>query len=364
MVDRTTTRGPRVSFCIIALAATLIGGCGKKEGAEKAATQVAAKVNSTEVTVHQVNALLARIPNLPAEMAPRAKRDALARLIDQQLAVQQGVAKKLDRSPEVVQAIELARAEIIARAYADSVARAAPKPSEDEVKKYYAEHAELFAQRRIYNIEELTMAPREKLAPTLKERAAKAKDLTEIVTWLRGEKINAAANRAVRAAEQIPLPLLPDMHKMKNGEIRVFENEGRVSVIRVVGTRDAPVDEATAAPRIRQFLANQRASEAVANDMKALKAAAKIEYMGEFAEDLGAAEAKAKADAAARAKAIAEAKAQAQAEARERAETTTKARQAAEARAREESEAKAKAGPQKPTQLQQETIQKGIGGLR
>jgi hypothetical protein len=55
------------------------------------------------------------------------------------------------------------------------------------------------------------------------------------------------------------------------------------------------VEEAAAAQRIRQFLSNQRANEAVAMEMKRLKQQAKIEYVGEFAEGAAVTEAKRKA---------------------------------------------------------------------
>ena len=133
-------------------------GCGKKEEA-KAATQVAAKVNADEITVHQVNNVLARSPNVTPEIAEKAKREILNRLIDQQLAKQQAIEKKLDRSPNVVQAIEAAKDEILARAYLEHVAGAQPRPTEEEIKKYYAEHPELFARRRVFNLEEILMQP-------------------------------------------------------------------------------------------------------------------------------------------------------------------------------------------------------------
>jgi EpsD family peptidyl-prolyl cis-trans isomerase len=352
-------------FAIAFAASTvfMLGACGKKDAAPKAsATQVAAKVNSSEITVHQVNAVLSRAPNVPAEAAPRAKREVLSRLVDQQLAVEQAIAKKLDRSPEIVQAIELARAEILARAYADSVVRAQAKPSDDEVKKYYNDHPELFAKRRIYSLEEIAVSSKEDIYAQLSDMVAKKRSMGEIGKWLQSKGARIAPNHGTRAAEQIPMGMLAKLQDAKDGEVRVIETPNGATVVRIIASRSAPVDEATADGRIRQFLFNRQAQEAVAADMKALKAAAKIEYMGEFAQDLGAAEAKAKAEAEAKAKSIADAKKQAEAEALERAEAARKAREASEARAREQSQAKTTAT--KSGSLSDDRLQKGLGGLR
>ncbi len=115
---------------LLALAA-LTSGCGKKDEA-KTATQVAAKVNADEITVHQINNVLARSQNVTPEVADVAKREILSRLIDQQLARQQAVERKLDREPSVMQAIEAAKSEILARAYLERIASRLPKPTPEE----------------------------------------------------------------------------------------------------------------------------------------------------------------------------------------------------------------------------------------
>ena len=353
----------RLACAVLVLA--VAGGCGKKDDdKKKAATQVAAKVNADEITVHQVNAVLSRTPNLPPEAAPRAKREILTRLVDQQLAVQQAIKTKLDRSPPVVQTLEAARAEILARAYADSIAKAQPRPVADEVKKYYAEHPELFAQRRIYSLEEIGVRGKEDLGAALREQVGKARSLKEIVVWLQAQKIAFTPNVGARTAEQVPMEMLPGLQKMKDGEIQVFATPGGFSVVRVAASKSEPVSEEKAAPVIQQFLFNRRSGEAVAAEMKALKAAAKIEYLGEFTADLAEAEAKAKAEAEAAAKAKAAAKGKAEAEAQGRADEATKVRKGAEERARLEAEERAKAAPSKAAPLPQKTLEKGVGGLR
>lgn len=354
----------RVAFAMLAL--TLAGGCAKKdEEKKKPTTQVAAKVNGDEITVHQVNAQLARAPNLPPEAAPRAKREIITRLVDQQLAVQQAIKTKLDRSPNVVQALEAARADILARAYAESIAKAQPKPGADEIKKYYAEHPELFAQRRIYSLEEIAIpASKADSADAIREQVSKGRALKDIAGWLQSQGIPFQPNVAARSAEQVPMEMLAVIQKMKDGEIRVVSTNAGLSVIRIAASRSEPVSEEKATPAIQQFLFNRQAAEAVANEMKSLKAGAKIEYMGEFAGDLEELEKKAKADAEASAKAKAAAKARQEAEAAARAEETTKARKAAEERARQEAEERSKGGASKVAPLPQGTVEKGIGGLR
>ena len=334
-----------------------IGGCGKKQ--ETAATQVAAKVNADEITVHQVNNILARVKNVTPEAAPQAKREILGKLIDQQLAKQQAIAKKLDRSPSVVQALESARNEILARAYIEQIAAVQSKPTPEEVKKYYDDHPFLFAERRIFNLEEIVVQSKEGLASGLREQVAKSRSMQEIAAWLKSQDAKFAANRAVRAAEQIALDLLSKLHAMKDGEIRLFESGSRLDIVRVVASKVVPVDEAQATPAIQQALFSQRSSEAIAREMKQIRDQAKIAYLGEFASEAAAAEAKAKAEADAKAKALAEAKTKAEAEAKARAEALARERVAAEAKARLE----APKTPPKPVQLPHQTIEKGVKGL-
>ncbi len=286
---------PFLVFTALLLALALTTGCGKKEDA-KVATQVAARVNSDEITVHQVNNILARNQDITPEVAAQAKREILDRLIDQHVARQKAIENKLDRSPSVMQAIEAAKSEILARAYLEQIAAAIPKAATWEVQKYYKEHPELFAQRRLFEFEEFVFVAKVEVAAGLREQSTKARSMQEIADWLQSQGVKFVASRGVRAAEQISLDNLPKVQAMKQGEIQLFDaGGGRFQVIRVMASSADPMDEATATPRIQQFLFNRRSIEVIAKEMKQIKEQAKIEYVGEFAGD--AAEAKAKAEA-------------------------------------------------------------------
>jgi EpsD family peptidyl-prolyl cis-trans isomerase len=278
-----------LAFTVVLGFVVTAAGCDKKDDV-KPATQVAARVNSDEITVHQVNNVLARNQNITPEAAPQVKRQILDGLINQQLARQKAIESKLDRTPNVVQAIEAAKTEILARAYLEQVAAAIPKTAEWEMKKYYKEHPELFAQRRVFTFEELAFEATADVAAGLRGMLSKTRSVQEIADWLQSRGVKTALNRGVRAAEQVPLEMLPRLQAMKEGQLQLFESAGnRYQVIRIAAYKTEPIDEAGAAPRIQQYLWNRRTSEVIAKEMKKLKEQAKIEYMGEFAEVAAAA---------------------------------------------------------------------------
>jgi len=266
----------------IALAVTLVA-CGDKDG-KKAATQVAAKVGSEEISIHQINQVLSRANTGGAspEALKAMSKEVLEKLIDQQLAVDQATENKLHRSPDVVAQIEAARRDILARAYIQQITANTPKPTAEETKKYFTEHPQLFSERRIFNVQEIVAPATPGVADQLKALVAAGKSLEDIAAALKAKNIPFNGGSATRAAEQIPLEALPKIHALKDGQSTVIDSPQGSTVVRVVSSQQAPVAEAAALPRIEQFLINQRAGDAVAANIKQLRSTTKITYMGEF----------------------------------------------------------------------------------
>ncbi len=266
---------------VLVMTLGLLAGCGN--GKEKAASQVAAKVNDNEISVHQVNYLLQQ-REVKQDAVEAASRQALNRLIDQELAVQKALDLKIDRQPAVLQALEAAKRDVLARAYVERVADAATPPSVAEMEKFYKDKPALFAERRIYQLQELNIElPSEQLSE-LGKRLSAAKDIDTFADYLRSSNIKFAQNRAVRAAEQLPLEKLDEFAQMKDGQARLMRTPTGATVLVLVKSQLQPVDFEKAKPAIEQYLASQRKRELVERDMKDLRTAAKIEYVGKFAE--------------------------------------------------------------------------------
>ncbi|RYE81777.1 MAG: peptidyl-prolyl cis-trans isomerase, EpsD family [Oxalobacteraceae bacterium] len=283
-LEKMATRliNPRATLLAVVAAAAMLAACGGDKGDKS--SQTAAKVNKEEITVHQINFVLQRQPNLKPEQVEAASRQVLERLVDQELAVQKAQEQKLDRDPRVVQQIEAAKREIIARAYVDRVGESASKPSNDEIAKYYAEKPALFKDRRIYSLQELQIEAKPEQFEALRTKLAASKSLNEFADYLKSNDFRFAGNQAVRAAEQLPLASLDSIARMKDGDSMISPAANGLTVLFLVGSRSQPVDEARARPAIEAFLLNQRKAETVQKEIKALREGSKIEYVGKFAQ--------------------------------------------------------------------------------
>ncbi len=274
--------------------ALVLGACGGGDKKDKPASQVAAKVNKEEISVHQINFVLQQQRGLKPEQADAASRQVLERLIDQELALQKAQELKIDRDPRVMQQIEAAKREIVARAYIEKTGEAAPKPSAEDISKYYAEKPGLFKDRRIYSIQEIAIETKPDQIDTLRAKLQAAKSVNEFVEYLKANNIRFAGNQAVRPAEQLPLNMLDTFAKMKDGQAMLVPSANGAQVIVLAGSKSEPVDEARAKPAIEQFLLNDAKRKLIESDVKGLRAAAKVEYVGKFAEGAAAAAAAAK----------------------------------------------------------------------
>ena len=278
----------RLAAVALASSVFLLAGCGDKKK-DKLASQTAVKVNKEEITVHQINFVLQQQRGLKPEQADAASKQILERLIDQELAIQKAEVLKLDRDRRVMQQLEAAKREIVARAYLDKAGEAASKPTAQEIAKYYEANPALFKERRIYSLQEIAIEAKPEQVPQLRTQLANAKSINDFVEYLKANDFRFSANQAVRAAEQLPLASLGTFAAMKDGQTILSPSASGAQVIVLAGSRAQPVTLEQATPAIEQFLLNDRKREILAKDMKSMREAAKIEYVGKFAEGAAAA---------------------------------------------------------------------------
>jgi len=274
----------RVVLCSISamvVAFVMLAGCSTQQDSQANNSQVVARVNGTEITVHQVDYELAKRGLAEGVDRNAAAEQILDELVNRELFVQKARAAKLDRTPEMVLALERARAQVLSEAYLNAIWAIKPPPSTDDVAKYYNAHPELFAARRVYRFKQLALAdatPVATIEPVLKT----AKTLDDVEKTLSASKLAYKAEEGVIAAEDLPFEFLLQAQQMKPGQLSYARFGGTLNVVQIVDSAPAPVSQEQAAPLIERYLVNDSHGAAISSEVARLRQVAKIDVLRHF----------------------------------------------------------------------------------
>ncbi len=295
---------------LVLLAAAGLSACGNKE---KKPGQALASVNGEEITVLQLNEEMQRA-NVQAPQQEAASKQLLESLIDRQLLQNEAAKDKTDRDPKVVQAIERAKALIVAQAYMQKRIGTIARPTKQEVEEYFHKNPQFFSERKQFDMRELVIASAD-MNDQLKAAMDSAKTLDDVAAWLDTHKVKYARTQLSRTSADLAPELSAKLLSMPKGQLFIIREGDRTLLISLADIRDNPVTLAQAAPQIEQFLFNKKNKDAADAELKRLRATAKIEYLG---KDAAPAAAAAAASGAAPAPAAAPAAAKSSSEANDR----------------------------------------------
>lgn len=140
--------------CVAAAAALALAGCGRHSTSDVATV---ASGKNFEVTVPEFEQVLKNAPPVARQDVVPARKAFLNTLINQKLLADAGLKAGLDRQPDVMQAIEAARREIIAQAYVRQLTTSSASPSNSAISSYYEAHPAWFAARKRVDIEQVAV---------------------------------------------------------------------------------------------------------------------------------------------------------------------------------------------------------------
>jgi EpsD family peptidyl-prolyl cis-trans isomerase len=276
----------RIGLSTLALAVAMtLAGCGdKKAGEDKTKELVVAKVNNAEITEAQLNFELAKLGNLSPEQAKQAANQVLKSMADQQLLVQKAVADKIDSDPQVLQTLDAARRQILAQAVIQKLTAANDIPGDAEMADYYAKNPALFAERRVYRLQEIQIQVTPANVESVKAQLQETKNLGGFMDWLKAQNIPARAGQSTKNAEQLPLELLPRVHQLKDGQAMTYTGPGTLNILVVAASQSQPLTQEQARPMIERFLGNAKKRDLAEAELKKLREKAKIEYLGQYVD--------------------------------------------------------------------------------
>lgn len=255
----------------------LMVGCGKKDSVEKSG-QAIVSVNGEEITFLQLNNELQRAKIKP-EQQTQAGKEVVKKLIDRQILVQASINEKLDRNPQVVQAIENAKMQILAQSYLENKLTSIAKPTASDISDYYNSHGDFFANRKVYVMDQIVFGEKPSLNSELEALSDKAKTLEEVIAWLNANQIGFAQAKEAHPAESLPPELLGKISKMAIGEIIFFKTNQKIMVSKMADIVNKPISATEAKPIIERILLAQKRKQFAEAELKRLRSAAEITYI-------------------------------------------------------------------------------------
>lgn len=263
-------------FCgvLMLIAVAGISACGNKD---KKAGQSLVRVNGEDITMLQLNDELQHA-GIQTEQQEAASKQLIESLIDRQLILAEAASNKMDRTPDVMQAIERAKAQIITQAYLQNITSKIAKPTQAEINDYFQSHPEFFAKRKQFDLQQLVIANKD-YSDALKAFTNSAKSLDEIAAWMDRYNVRYTRSQATRTTADLPPQVVAKLLALPKGQIFLVEEGDNKMLNMLTDIKDSPVTAVNAAPQIEQFLINKKNKDAVEVEIAHLRSLAKIEYL-------------------------------------------------------------------------------------
>ncbi len=259
---------------LLPLLALVLAGCGDK--ALEATT--AAKVNDTVIRAAELSEKMKQYKHFPEDRKSQVTATLMKATVDSELLRQAAVKERLDQDEQV--RIKLAQANrlILANAYVDKVRAQVSKPTAAEVKAHYDQHPELYADRKLYELQELVIQPKPANEAEILAKLGDGSNFGDFVGWLRGQNIAHGSRPQTVVPDNMPEDILARLKSLGVGKAFAIVDTDRINILRVEALQTQAIGLEAATPAIEKKLLDQRMAGAMENALKSLRDNAKIEY--------------------------------------------------------------------------------------
>ena len=261
-------------FCYTMLISMMVG-CQSKEGATPS-SQVVAKVNGDEITVHQINAELQHLHGAIPNTQTVTKR-VIDGLVDRQLLVQEAIKLNIDRTPEVQQLVDAARAQIYAQAYLSRKTASIKPASDADINQFIQAQPGLFSQRKIFETTDVVFANNPDKVDYQKLQA-QVTNLEELKTWLETNHISYDVATEKLPSEALPSQALTMLAQVKQGDLLFMRDDLKVIVRSVNNIVESPLNESQSVAVAQKIINNKQREQFIQNELSRLRKLSKIDY--------------------------------------------------------------------------------------
>lgn len=265
--------------------ASVAGSSAAGEAPQAKPTQVAARVNAEELTVHQLNE---RLSAWTGGVGTSGVEDpaigrGLNRLIELTLLRQEAEAQGLANKPEVMRQLMASRAEVLARAMAQQLGEEEATPTPQEARRYFDEHPQSFSKRQVFLLQELRVETEASAQQKLLQRLQEFRNPQSMARALERDGHRASVAPIQIGSDQLPIEQWKRLKSLEQGQAIPVDDPRGLRIWWLQASVDQPIEWVQAKPMIERLLGNQARAERIRREIERLRNTAKVEYVGDFA---------------------------------------------------------------------------------
>ncbi|HSZ50357.1 MAG TPA: hypothetical protein VK801_02190 [Caulobacteraceae bacterium] len=278
--------GRRAGIALAAAFCGVLAACNN--GAKTPTGQVVATLGRQEITMRDVKAELGNYNAPDAKTMKLAENAGLRNIVGRSIVADEARKEGLDKTPDFALAKQRAIDTLLVQALQEKIVSQVPKATTDEAQRFADAHPDMFAQRKIYVLDQLQM--RRPTDPAVVKALEPLKTFDQIQAYLTQQKIPFQRDTAGLDALTADPRLIEAVQKLPPGELFVLPAGQLLTVNQIKDTRIEPVPADKAVALAQQIMTRQRTEEAVRRRFQQLFAQnfKQVKFSKEFA-DLNAA---------------------------------------------------------------------------
>ena len=282
IVGWATKKGTRManwpSAAVIAAIAVTLLGCHKGPPTG----QVAATVGGDEITLHELRAEMPVLQTADPKANKAAEATTLQAIVNRKLVAAEAVREGLDKTPSFALEKRKLTETLLIQSLEAKLARETPEPSREDAEAFISAHPNLFAERKIFDVDQIAVAPRSNI--DLRALLQPLTNLDQVQAVLASNHVTQ--QRQVRAIDSLTLDpkLVDSIVKLPANEVFAFPSGNFVLVNQVRQVQETPFVGEPAVTYALQYLKRQRIQDAVSKELASIVArgAATVRYNSNY----------------------------------------------------------------------------------
>jgi EpsD family peptidyl-prolyl cis-trans isomerase len=223
--------------------------------------------------LRELNAELANVKVSDPKQRKAAQDAALDSIIARKALAKAARDQGIDKTADFALQRERTEEALLAEALQNKFASAVPAPARDEVSRFVIDHPELFAQRKIFVVEQIRMQrPND---ANLVKQLEPLNTLDEIVNLLQSQHVQFSRGDAELDSAALGPQLTGAILKLPPDAVFVLPSGSLMLISQIKGTRIEPLPHDTAVNVATEYLRRQQLQEAVSRETRAILEQAK-----------------------------------------------------------------------------------------